>query len=153
MRLWEKKMMFLGVQTTTGKLVWLTHLYENDKRSIVKSIPILNKKVTSSNIGVMDNRPSQIRIYIFIPNRWCFWLGNIFLFSLKWMFVNIDLLNRRFSVTCFRQPPMMENKSNRVRTTDAFSGELPAYLSFNCLFNGTLSYSWCYFVRIRPISQ
>ena len=45
------------------------------------------------------------------------------------------------------------NKSNRVRTTDAFSGELPAFLSLNRLLNGILSYSWCYFVRIRPISQ
>ena len=28
------------------------------------------------------------------------------------------------------------NKSNRVRTTDAFSGKLPAYLSLNSLLNG-----------------
>ena len=36
---------------------------------------------------------------------------------------------------------MKDNKLNRVRTTDAFSGELPAYLSLNRLLNGTLSYS------------
>ena len=33
------------------------------------------------------------------------------------------------------------NKSNRVRTTDAFSGELPAYLSLNRLLTGILSCS------------
>ena len=47
----------------------------------------------------------------------------------------------------------LKNKSNRVQTTDTFSGELPAYLSLNSLLNGILSCSWCYFVRIRPISQ
>ena len=45
------------------------------------------------------------------------------------------------------------NKSNRVRTTDAFSGELPAYLSLNGLLNGKRSYSGCYFVQFWPISQ
>ena len=34
-----------------------------------------------------------------------------------------------------------KNKSNRVRTTDAFSGELPAYLSLNRLLNGIISHS------------
>ena len=34
-----------------------------------------------------------------------------------------------------------KNKSNRVRTTDAFSGKLPEYLSLNSLLNGILSYS------------
>ena len=34
-----------------------------------------------------------------------------------------------------------ENKSNRVRTTDAFSGELPAYLSLNRLSYGIFSSS------------
>ena len=34
------------------------------------------------------------------------------------------------------------NKLNRVRTTDAFSGELPAYLSLNRLLNGILSCSY-----------
>ena len=33
------------------------------------------------------------------------------------------------------------------------SRELPAYLSLNRLFNGILSYFWCYFVQIRPNSQ
>ena len=32
-----------------------------------------------------------------------------------------------------------KNKSNRVRTTDAFSGKLLTYLSLNRLFNGILS--------------
>ena len=32
------------------------------------------------------------------------------------------------------------------------SRELPAYLSLNRLLNGILSYSWCYFVQICPIS-
>ena len=48
---------------------------------------------------------------------------------------------------------LKKNKSNRVRTTDAFSGELPAYLSLNRLLNGILSYSYSYFVQIQPISQ
>ena len=34
---------------------------------------------------------------------------------------------------------VLSNKSSRVRTTDAFSGELPAYLSLNSRLNGILS--------------
>ena len=34
---------------------------------------------------------------------------------------------------CRRERRKERNKSNRVRTTDAFSGELPAYLSLNRL--------------------
>ena len=33
------------------------------------------------------------------------------------------------------------------------SGGLLSYLSMNCLLNGVLSYSQCYFVRIQSISQ
>ena len=33
------------------------------------------------------------------------------------------------------------------------SGDLPAYLSLNCLFNGVVSCSWWYFVQIQFISQ
>ena len=33
------------------------------------------------------------------------------------------------------------------------SGDLPAYLSLNCLLNGIVSCSQCYFVQIQPISQ
>ena len=33
------------------------------------------------------------------------------------------------------------------------SGKLPMNLSLNSLLNGILSYSWCYFVQIWPISQ
>ena len=43
--------------------------------------------------------------------------------------------------------------TNKVRTTDAFSDELSAYLSLFSLLNGILSYSWCYFVQIWSISQ
>ena len=33
------------------------------------------------------------------------------------------------------------------------SGELLACLSLNCLFNNIVSYSRCYLVQIKPISQ
>ena len=57
------------------------------------------------------------------------------------------------TTTKYEETKQNKNKSNRVRTTDAFSGELPTCLSLNRLLNGILSYYWCSFVRIRPISH
>ena len=52
------------------------------------------------------------------------------------------------NIYCFQGEQVEQSSDNRC-----VLGELPAYLSLNRLLNGILSYSWCYFVQFRPISQ
>ena len=52
--------------------------------------------------------------------------------------IDVHFMVIMMSMRCSRS---LKNKSNRVQTTDAFSGELPAYLSLNRLLNGILCYS------------
>ena len=100
----------------------------------------------------MDNRPSQIRIYIFIPNRWCFWLGNIFLFFsqvnvCKYRFVKPKILRHVLQATADDGKQVEQSSDNRCVlwwTARVLVFEL-SFKWHTC--------SWCYFVRFWPISH
>ena len=80
------------------------------------------------------------------------WYGSIVVWSDGlWCAIWKD---RTISAGREKKTPSIARETSRTEFGQQMrSGELPAYLSLNRLLNGILSYSWCYFVQIRPISQ